>query len=446
MKVLDTRTLERTELHQALRRPEIDEVTLEPTVAARLQEIFGRPLSAAEAVAEIVEDVATQGDAAVLDYTRRIDAVQLQPETLFVSEEEFARAQREADPAVVDAMRTAAVQIEAFHKMQLRQSSFMTGPGGAVLGQRILPIDSVGCYVPGGRAPLVSSALMSVIPARVAGVREIIAATPPNRQGQVDCHVLVALQEAGAHRVLRVGGAQAVAALAHGTATIPRVDKIVGPGNLFVTLAKRRVFGRVGIDSLAGPSEIMVVADDSAPAELVAADLLSQAEHDPAAAAILVTPSEKLLQAVLQELESQVPTLARQETARESLARWGRAVLCRDLTEACKLVNVVAPEHVELAVADPWALLSQVRNAGAVFLGLASAEPIGDYVAGPNHILPTNGTARFASALGVDDFVRRSNIIAYTEAALAQLGPAAVRLADVEGLGAHGAAVRRRLP
>ncbi|MGI6083743.1 MAG: histidinol dehydrogenase, partial [Limnochordia bacterium] len=375
----------------------------------------------------------------------RIDAVKLQPETLFVSEEEMAKAQREADPAVVADIRAAAEQIAAFHTMQLRNSSFMTGSGGAVLAQRILPIDRVGCYVPGGRAPLVSSALMSVIPARVAGVKEIIATTPPNRQGEVDCHILVALQEAGAHRVLRVGGAQAVAALAYGTDSIPRVDKIVGPGNIFVTLAKRQVFGRVGIDSLAGPSEIMVVADDTAPAELVAADLLSQAEHDPAAAAIFVTPSEKLLQNVLDELERQLVTLTREMTARESLSRWGRAVLCRDLAEACELVNVVAPEHVELLVADPWALLGQVRHAGAVFLGTASAEPIGDYVAGPNHILPTNGTARFASALGVDDFVKRSNVIAYTDAALAQLGPAAVRLANVEGLGAHAAAVRRRL-
>ena len=445
MKVLDTRAMEIAEIHKTLRRPEIDEVTLEPQVAARLHEIFGRPLSAAEAVAEIVQDVATRGDAAVLDYSWRIDAVKLQPETLFVSEEEMAKAQREADPTVVADIRAAAEQITAFHTMQLRNSTFMAGPGGAVLAQRILPIDRVGCYVPGGRAPLVSSALMSVIPARVAGVKEIIAATPPNRQGEVDCHILVALQEAGAHRVLKVGGAQAVAALAFGTEAIPRGDKIVGPGNIFVTLAKRQVFGRVGIDSLAGPSEIMIVADDTAPVELVAADLLSQAEHDPAAAAILVTPSKTLLQNVLDEIERQLATLAREMTARESLARWGRAVLCRDLAEACELVNVVAPEHVELLVADPWALLSQVRHAGAIFLGAASAEPIGDYVAGPNHILPTNGTARFASALGVDDFVKRSNIIAYTEAALAQLGPVAVRLADIEGLGAHAASVRRRL-
>lgn len=445
MKVINTRSVDRSELLRLLRRPEIDEVALEPAVQASLHELFGRSLTASEAVAQIVADVAAHGDSAVLDYTRRIDGVELTADTLFVKDEEFVAARRAADPEVVEAIHVAAAQIEAFHEMQLRQSSFMAGPGGALLGQRILPLDTVGCYVPGGRAPLVSSALMSVIPARVAGVKEIVAATPPHRASGVNCHLLVALQEAGVHRVLRVGGAQAVAALAYGTATVPRVDKIVGPGNIFVTLAKKQVFGRVGIDSLAGPSEIMVVADDTADAELVAADLLSQAEHDPAAAAILVTPSERLLQAVMAALEGQLATLERAETARESLARWGRAVLCLDLSEAMELANLVAPEHLELVVADPWAWLSDVRHAGAIFLGTASTEPIGDYVAGPNHILPTNGTARFASPLGIDDFVRRSNVIFYTESALRELGPTAVRLAEVEGLGAHAAAVRRRL-
>lgn len=445
MKRIVTAELNEADLRRALVRPDVDEVHVDPVVRARIEQTFGAPLSPLEVVSRVISDVAAQGDQAVLDYARRIDGVELQADQLFVSDAEMAEAWQAANPEVVAAIRLAAEQIRTFHEAQRRQAFFIQGTGGTILGQRILPLDRVGCYAPGGSAPLVSSALMSVIPAAVAGVGEIIAATPCGRNGKINPHLLVACAVAGAHRVLRIGGAQAIAALAYGTATVPRVDKIVGPGNIFVTLAKKMVFGRVGIDSLAGPSEIMVVADDSADAELVATDLLSQAEHDTAAAAILTTPSARLLEAVLREIEAQLSTLKRESIARKSLEQWGRAVLCRDLAEACALVNLVAPEHVELAVTDPWRWLPLIRHGGAVFLGLSSTEPIGDYVAGPNHILPTNGTARFASPLGVDDFVRRSSVISFTPGGLSELGDAAVNLADVEGLGAHAAAVRRRL-
>ncbi|HHT26633.1 MAG TPA: histidinol dehydrogenase [Firmicutes bacterium] len=445
MKRLVTSQLSKLELRRELCRPEVDEVTVDERIAQRNVQLFGAPLTPGEVVERIVHDVAKDGDAALLHYTRLVDGVDLTPQGLFVSEAELDQAQDEADPQVVEAICVAAEQIRRFHEAQVRQSFFMQSSGGSILGQRILPLDRVGCYVPGGRAPLVSSALMSIIPAVVAGVKEIVAATPCGKDGRVNPHILTACRVAGAHRILKVGGAQAIAALAYGTETVPKVDKIVGPGNVFVTLAKKLVFGRVGIDSLAGPSEIMIVADGSADPALVAADMLSQAEHDPEAAAILATPDEEFLNAVLAQLEEQVSLLDREETARESLRRWGKVVLCRDLAEAVDLINLVAPEHVELLVAEPWRWLPQVRHGGAVFLGTHSTESIGDYVAGPNHILPTNGTARFASPLGVDDFVRRSSVIAFTQEGLAQLGETAVRLAEVEGLGAHAEAVRKRL-
>ena len=433
------------QVRAATARPELHEMAVSPAVADGIERIFGERLTPAQVVERIVNDVAARGDAAVIEYARRLDAVELTPDTLFVSEDELAAARRSLTSADLAAIETAAEQIANYHQAQKRQSFFITNSGGAILGQRVIPLDIVGCYVPGGRAPLVSSALMCVIPARVAGVNQIVAATPTGPNGQIDARLLVALQVAGAHRILRVGGAQAIAALACGTQSIPRVDKITGPGNVFVQLAKKMVFGRVGIDALQGPSEIVVIADDTADPELVAADLLSQAEHDPEAAAILLTPSKQMLQAVLAEVERQVALLSRVETARESLRRWGRAVLCRDLAEAFTLCDIIAPEHLQIMVEDPWHWLGRVKCAGAVFLGNYSTEPIGDYVAGTNHVLPTNGTARFSSPLGVDDFTRRSSVISFTPQALSELGPSAVHIGEIEGLGAHAQAVRLRL-
>ncbi len=442
---LNTREMSLADLRAAVVRPDLAEVAVAPAVESGIERIFGARLTPLEVVNRIIADVAARGDAAVVEYARRIDGVELTAETLFVSEAEVAAARRDVPADEQKAIAAAIEQVQAFHLAQKRQSYLVAGAGGATLGQRLLPLERVACYAPGGRAPLVSTAYMAVVPARVAGVREIIAATPAGRTGQVDARLLLALTMAGAHRILRVGGAQAVAALAYGTQTIPRVDKITGPGNVFVQLAKKQVFGRVGIDALQGPSEIVIVAGEEADPVLVAADLLSQAEHDPEAAAILLTPSSRLLETALAEMERQVAVLPRRETASASLQRWGRAVLCRDLAEAFDLCNIIAPEHLEIHTADPWRWLARVQHAGAVFLGPHSPEPIGDYVAGTNHILPTNGTARFSSPLGVDDFIRRSSIVSYTPEALQEMGPAAVRIGEIEGLEAHAQAVRLRL-
>ncbi|HHW09505.1 MAG TPA: histidinol dehydrogenase [Firmicutes bacterium] len=430
-----------------LTRPALDEVAVAPAIEESIQRIFGRKMTPAEVVEQIVTDVAKRGDAAVLEYTWRIDKVKLTPETLFVTEEEIEKAYAVVTAEESEAVKTAIAQVRYFHECQRRQSFFVNTVGGSYLMQRIEPLAAVGCCVPGWRAPLVSTAVMCAVPAAVAGVKNIIASVspPPASGGRIDERLLFALKEAGVHRILRAGGAQAVAALAYGTETVPKVDKITGPGGVFIQLAKKRVFGRVGIDSLAGPSEIVVIADEEADPSFVAADLLSQAEHDPEAAAILLTPSEKLLHEVLREMERQLSVLKRADTARESLSRWGRAVICPDLSAAVELCNTIAPEHVELMVADPWRWLAEIRHAGAVFLGPFSTEPIGDYVAGTNHILPTNGTARFSSPLGVDDYIRRSSVIAITAEGLKELGPAAVKIGDMEGLDAHAAAVKVRL-
>ncbi len=445
MRWIETVGMSRLELDAALRRPPLEEVAAAPEVLERTASLFGHPVSPLEAVRRIVEDVATRGDEAVIEWVQRLDGARLTPGRLFVAPAEIERARQEVEATALEAIRRAAANIRAFHERERRNSWFLAGPGGSLVGQRIIPLQRAAVYVPGGRAPLASTALMATIPARVAGVGELIVATPCDPAGRVDPYLLVAASEGGADRILRVGGPVAIAALAYGTGTVPRVDKICGPGNLFVQLAKKLVFGRVGIDALNGPSEILVIADGSARPDWVAADLLSQAEHDPEAAAILVTPDAQLARAVVAEVERQLAALPRRETAAASWRRWGAVVVCRDLDEAVAIANRVAPEHVELLVADPWPLLDRIRHAGAVFLGPASTEPIGDYVAGPNHILPTNGAARFWSPLGVDDFVRRSSVIAYTRAGVLSEGPAAIRLAELEGLEGHARAVRARL-
>lgn len=397
---------------------------------------------ALQAVREILAAVRQEGDRAVLAYTEKFDGVRLM--SLRASEEEFAAALVKADSRVIDDLRQAAENIRDFHARQLRRSWLDCAPDGVITGQRITPLKRVGVYVPGGAAAYPSTVLMTVIPARVAGVDEVVMVTPPGRDGTVNPYTLAAARIAGADVVYKCGGAQAVAALAYGTGTMPAVDKIVGPGNLYVTLAKQEVAGLVGIDMPAGPSEILVVADETARLDFVAADLLSQAEHDPLAAAYCVTTSRQLAEELPAELERQCKGLERQETARLSLAEQGAVVLVETLSEAVEIVNLLAPEHLELLVQDPWKLLGRVRNAGAVFLGAYTPEPIGDYWAGPNHVLPTAGTGRFSSVLSVDDFIKKSSIIYYPPEALLRDAPAVERLAETEGLTAHSRAVAIR--
>jgi histidinol dehydrogenase len=396
-------------------------------------------------VQAIVADVRARGDAALLDYTRRFDGADLRAEALAVTPKEIKAAYAAADEAWVAAMRRAAARITAFHEKQ-RQRTWIDFDPDLALGQMVRPLRRVGVYVPGGTAAYPSSVLMNVLPARVAGVGQVVMVTPPAASGAVNNPLtLVAADIAGVDVIYKVGGAQAVAALAFGTATIPRVDKIVGPGNIYVANAKREVFGHVGIDMVAGPSEVLVIADGSARAAWVAADMLSQAEHDPLAAAVLATDSEALAHEVAAELARQASVLPRRDIVAASLADHGAIVICKDLAAAADVANSFAPEHLELAVADPFALLGRIRNAGAVFLGHHAPEPLGDYYAGPNHVLPTSGTARFFSPLGVDDFIKKSSLIYYTRGALAAVGPDIVRLARAEGLEAHARAVSARL-
>lgn len=396
----------------------------------------------------ILESVKAEGDSALVKLTKTFDGVELTPDDLPVGEEEFARAYSAVDDDFLAALRTAKENILSFHRRQLRNSWTAYEDNGIILGQKITPLESVGLYVPGGtggKTPLVSSVLMNALPALVAGVKRIVITTPPGGDKSVSPHLLVAAQEVGVTEVYKVGGAQAIAALTYGTQRIPRVDKIVGPGNIYVTIAKRLVYGRVGLDMLAGPSEILIVADETASPRLVAADLLSQAEHDPMAGAFLLTPHEPLITGTAAELERQLAELPRKEIAASSLANCGGLIHTRDLAEAVDLANLAAPEHLELLVADPYRWVGMIRHAGAVFLGPSSPEPIGDYVAGTNHVLPTNGTARFASALSVDDFCKKISIVGYTPSGLQKYGPSAVALAEVEGLEAHARAVRIRL-
>ncbi|MBI4608485.1 MAG: histidinol dehydrogenase [Candidatus Rokubacteria bacterium] len=396
-------------------------------------------------VEAILAAVKERGDAALLEFTERFDGVKLQAVELAVTAEEMAVARAAVGEQVLSALSCAAERIEAFHRHALPRSWWVEDANGSLLGQQIRPLERVGIYAPGGRAAYPSTVLMTAIPARVAGVREIVLVSPPSGDKSLHPAVLVAAEVAGVAEIYRVGGAQAVAALAFGTETIRRVDKIVGPGNIYVALAKQRVFGVVGIDMVAGPSEILVVADDAAEPEWVAADLLAQAEHDPMARAVLLTPSAPLIEAVARAVDRQLAGLPRREIARAALGANGALVLTRDLEEALAVANSLAPEHLELQVADPFRWLPRVRNAGAIFLGRDTPEVVGDYMAGPNHVLPTAGTARFASGLGVEDFVKRSSLIHYSQRGLREAWPHLSVLASVEGLQAHGEAARLRL-
>ncbi len=429
-----------------LRRVPPDEFTVPPRVQDGIRRIFGEALSADEVVRRILADVRQRGDAAVCEWTARIDGVDLAACGLGieVARAEWEAARRQIAPELVAALELAAERIRAFHARQ-PISSWIDVRMGGTLGQMVRPLQRVGLYVPGGTAPLPSSLLMAAIPARVAGVEEIVATTPPRRtDGHISPVILAAAAIAGVDRVFAIGGAQAIGALAYGTATVPRVDKICGPGNLFVTLAKRQVFGLVGIDGLPGPTETLIIADDAADAENVAADLLAQAEHDVMASAILLTPSRALAERVQAAVAAQFARLDRQEIMSVSLAERSGIIVVRDVAEALRLANEYAPEHLCLDVRDPWRYLDQVRNAGGVFLGGISCEVLGDYVSGPSHIMPTAGTARFASPQNVADFVKITSVVGLNEEQASRLAPAAARIAEAEELTAHAAAARRR--
>ena len=397
------------------------------------------------ATAEILDDVRQRGDAALLEYTARFDRWRpADAQALVVAAGEAHATLHSLPAAERDALQTAASRIRRYHEKQVLESWQVEEADGTMLGQQVTPIDRVGLYVPGGKAAYPSSVLMSAIAAKVAGVRELVMVTP-TPDGEVNAPVLAAAALAGVDRIVRVGGAQAIGALAFGTPTVPAVDKIVGPGNAYVAAAKRRVFGRVGIDMVAGPSEVLVIADASAHADWVAMDLFSQAEHDEIAQAILLTPDAKLIDAVAESMRRQIERMPRRAIIEQSLAARGALILVRDLDEACALANRIAPEHLELAVADPHSLLGKIRHAGAIFLGHHASESLGDYCAGPNHVLPTSRTARFSSALGVYDFQKRSSLIAVSRAGAQTLGKVAATLARAEGLEAHACSAEWRM-
>lgn len=394
---------------------------------------------------EIVGRVRNEGNRALFEYTQKFDCPFMDESKVKVTAEEMKVAFDGLPEDLQNAMILSAGRIEAFHEKQKQNTWMDVKENGEILGQRVLPLEIVGVYVPGGKAAYPSSVLMNVIPAKVAGVSRIVMTTPANKEGLLSQEVLAAAYIAGVTEVYKVGGAQAIAALAFGTETIPKVDKIVGPGNIYVALAKREVFGYVNIDSIAGPSEILIVADESANPTFLAADLLSQAEHDQLASSILITPSKAVAEEVQKEVIRFYEQLPRQAILKESLTHYSKIVIVKDLDAACKIANVIAPEHLELAVTAPFEALTKIKNAGAIFLGHYTPEPVGDYMAGPNHVLPTNGTARFFSPLGVDDFVKKSSILSFTKEALMPLGESIVKFAKSENLYAHALSIQVRL-
>jgi histidinol dehydrogenase len=421
----------------------------QPGFSAALDELLAFESAQDEGVeratGEILDGVKARGDAALVEYTARFDRWKPPaPAALRVSLDEAGAALRALPAAEREALEFAAARIRAFHERQLQDSWRVDGGDGTVLGQQVTPLDRVGMYVPGGKAAYPSSVIMSAIAAKVAGVPELVMVTP-TPGGEVNVPVLAAAALAGVDRIVRVGGAQAIGALAYGTATVPAVDKIVGPGNAYVAAAKRRVFGRVGIDMVAGPSEVLVIADSSANADWVAMDLFSQAEHDEIAQAILISPDAALLDHVAESMRKQLESMPRRAIITASLAARGALILVKDLAEACEIANRIAPEHLELAVADPESLLAKIRHAGAIFLGHHASEALGDYCAGPNHVLPTSRTARFSSPLGVYDFQKRSSVIGISRDAAQRLGRAAATLARAEGLEAHARSAELRM-
>ncbi|MDD5872536.1 MAG: histidinol dehydrogenase [Clostridia bacterium] len=396
------------------------------------------------AVNEILENVKKNKDAAIFDYTKRFDGADINSDNIVVTKEEIEEAYTLVDEKLVEVIRKALVNIMDYHQKQKQYSWFDSKPDGTMLGQKVTALSRVGVYVPGGKAVYPSSVLMNIIPAKVAGVEQIVMTTPPAKDGKVYPATLVAANEAGVDVIYKVGGAQAIAALAYGTESIPKVDKIVGPGNIYVALAKKAVYGHVSIDSVAGPSEIMVIADETANAHYVAADLLSQAEHDQMASAILVTTSDELADKVSAEIDGYLPKLSRREIIEKSLENYGYILVAKDLDEAIDVANEIASEHLEIVTKDPFNTMTKIKNAGAIFLGEYSSEPLGDYFAGPNHVLPTNGTAKFFSPLSVDDFIKKSSIIMYSREALEPIHEDIETFAKAEKLTAHANSIHVR--
>ncbi len=417
-------------------------------ILTELKRIINRGETTTEEIAitvkEIVDRVRREGDPAVLEYTEKFDKAKLSLRDIKVTPEEISDAYTRVEPGKVEALKLAARNIRAFHEKQKPGSWVSQEADGVILGQMAKPLRSAGIYVPGGKACYPSSVLMNTIPARVAGVEQLVMCSPATG-GVLNPYILVAADIAGVSEIYKIGGAQAVAAMAYGTATIPKVDKIVGPGNIYVATAKRAVFGQVDIDMIAGPSEILVIADGSADPSFVASDLLSQAEHDELASSILVTTSRGLAEKVDAEVERQLANLKRKDIAAKALDRFGAIVIVASLSEAAEVSNAIAPEHLELAVEKPFELLGRIRNAGAIFMGHYTPEPVGDYIAGPNHVLPTGGTARFSSPLCTDDFMKRSSLIFYTKEGLEKVSEAVTQIADVEGLEAHGNTIKVRM-
>lgn len=398
-----------------------------------------------EIVNGIIANIKANGDKALFKYTKEFDKFDVNSSNILVTKDEIREAYSLIDSGLVDVIKKAAKRIGDFHQKQKINSWLEPSKNGEMLGQLIRPLEKVGVYVPGGKAAYPSSVLMNIIPAKVAGVEQIIMTTPPSADGKINPTTIVAADIAGVDKIYKAGGAQAVAALAFGTESIPKVDKIVGPGNIFVALAKRSVYGYVNIDSVAGPSEILIIADESANPRYVAADLLSQAEHDELASAVLITTSETLANEVKTEVERQTASLERKEIIEKSLNNYGAIIVVKDYDEACELSNKVAPEHMEICTKEPFMLLPKIQNAGAIFLGNFTPEPLGDYMAGPNHVLPTGGTARFFSPLSIDDYIKKSSIISFSQNALQALGNDVIKFAEAEGLTAHANSVKVRM-
>lgn len=443
MRIVKASEIGKEAVEKLLTKAAFDQVELNPKIREANKKLFGADLTAAEVVDRIVSEVRRDGDAAVIKYTKLIDRTEFTAEEFLVSEAEYEAAAQEADPAVLASLKKAAANVRRYHQEQKPNSWMTYREQGSILGQSVIPLDRVGIYVPGGTAAYPSSVIMNAVPAAVAGVGEIIMMVPP-KNGKINPYVLLAAREAGVSKIYKIGGAQAIAAMAFGTETIPRVDKITGPGNIFVTLAKKAVYGHCDIDMLAGPSEILIVADGTADPVYTAADMLSQAEHDTLASSIVITDDAAFAARVAAEAEEQLAKLPRQEIARASIDTNGLIVIAEDIMQAMEFANVSAPEHMEILTEQPFQLLPYVRHAGAVFLGAYSPEPLGDYFAGPNHVLPTGGTARYYSVLNVETFMKRTSIISYTQPALENVSDDVIRLAEAEGLQAHANAIRIR--
>ena len=432
MRIVTSSKIGREAIERLLTKKSFDEVELSPRVREANKKIFGEDLSAIEIVRKIISDVRKFGDSAVIDYTKKIDNVELENFAVDIGETQI-------EPEILASLKVAAENIRRFHQEQLPKSWITYRGENSLLGQAVIPLERVGVYVPGGTAAYPSSVLMNIIPAKVAGVREVIMCTP-----NANKTVLAAAKLAGVDKIFRIGGAQAIAAMAFGTEQIPRVNKIVGPGNIFVTLAKKEVYGHCDIDMLAGPSEILIIADENANPIYAAADMLSQAEHDPLACSIVITTSADFAEKISAQVDIQLEKLPRREIAAASIERNGLIVVAKDLNEAAYFANYSAPEHLELLISEPFSLLPKIKNAGAIFLGAYSPEPLGDYLAGPNHVLPTGGTAKFYSVLNVETFLKRTSLISYTRGDLLNVADDIIKLANAEGLNAHANAIALR--